>query len=67
MILNHIVLPSIEDVISEMEEAFDDINKHVIFKKNINRPLNIFLQMKSLWYMITQKQYVNLSRALRKK
>ncbi|KAM3143724.1 hypothetical protein pb186bvf_004220 [Paramecium bursaria] len=28
MILNHIVLPSIEDVISEMEEAFDDINKH---------------------------------------
>ena len=34
MILNHIVLPSIEDVISEMEEAFDDINKHVNFLKN---------------------------------
>ena len=50
MILNHIVLPSIEDVISEMEDAFDDINKHVyIMFKNYTtkkRHLNIFLQMK---------------------
>ena len=39
MILNHIVLPSIEDVISEMEDAFDDINKHVfiIFKMKLQK------------------------------